>query len=101
MGSKARHIADLIGTGSRGKSVGHASVSLKADKNPSLTRMGQNKNDDLVVANTSSDRVGIQTTNPQATLDVEGDLRIGTDLEDNTGRVFKVYYANGDISWGE
>jgi hypothetical protein len=58
-------------------------------------------NDDLVVANTSSDRVGIQTTNPQATLDVEGDLRIGTDLEDNTGRVFKVYYANGDISWGE
>ena len=78
-------------------------VEIKGNKAKAqaVVRMGQNKNDDLVVANTSSDRVGIQTTNPQATLDVEGDLRIGTDLEDNTGRVFKVYYANGDISWGE
>lgn len=103
MASKGRHIADLMSEATRGKDLGSADVEIKGNKAKAqaVVRMGQNKNDDLVVANTSSDRVGIQTTNPQATLDVEGDLRIGTDLEDNTGRVFKVYYANGDISWGE
>ena len=80
MGSKARHLADLIATGSRGKSVGHASVGVKSDKNPSLTRMGQNKNDDMVVANTSSGFVGIQMTNPEKTLHVNGDLKIETTL---------------------
>ena len=55
----------------------------------------------MLVANTTSDKIGIQTTNPQAVLDVEGDIRVGTDLEDNTGRVFKVYHANGNIAWGE
>ena len=103
MASKGRHIADLMSEATRGKDLGSSDVEIKGNKAKAqaVVRMGQNKNDDLVVANTSSDRVGIQTTNPQATLDVEGDLRIGTDLEDNTGRVFKVYYANGDISWGE
>ena len=103
MASKGRHIADLMSEATRGEDLGSANVEIKGNKAKAqaVVRMGQNKNDDLVVANTSSDRVGIQTTNPQATLDVEGDLRIGTDLEDNTGRVFKVYYANGDISWGE
>ena len=103
MASKGRHLADFLSDDSRGKALGAAQVEIKSNKAQAqaVVRMGQNKNDDLVVANTSSDRVGIQTTNPQATLDVEGDLRIGTDLEDNTGRVFKVYYANGDISWGE
>lgn len=103
MASKARHLSDFLSDDSRGKDLGASQVEIKGNKAKAqaVVRMGQNKNDDLVVANTTSDKVGIQTTNPQATLDVEGDVRIGTDLEDNTGRVFKVYYANGDISWGE
>jgi hypothetical protein len=102
MASKARHMASLMSDASRGKDVGHADAVIKADKQSGKgKRLGSSDNDDLLVANTSSDRVGIQTDNPQATLDVEGDLRVGTDLEDNSGRVFKVHYANGDISWGE
>ena len=103
MASKGRHLADFLSDDSRGKDLGASQVEIKGNKAraQAVVRMGQNKNDDLLVANTSSDRIGIQTTNPQAVLDVEGDVRIGTDLEDNTGRVFKVYYANGDISWGE
>ena len=103
MASKGRHLADFLSDDSRGKDLGATQVEIKGNKAKAqaVVRMGQNKNDDLLVANTSSDRIGIQTTNPQAVLDVEGDVRIGTDLEDNTGRVFKVYYANGDISWGE
>jgi len=103
MASKGRHLADFLSDDSRGKDLGASQVEIKSNKAraQAVVRMGQNKNDDLVVANTSSDRVGIQTDNPQAVLDVEGDIRVGTDLEDNTGRVFKVYYANGDISWGE
>ena len=103
MASKARHLADFLSDDTRGKDLGAAQVEIKGNKAQAqaVVRMGQNKNDDLLVANTSSDRIGIQTDNPQAVLDVEGDVRIGTDLEDNTGRVFKVYYANGDISWGE
>ena len=103
MASKGRHLADFLTDDTRGKDLGASEVEIKGNKAKAqaVVRMGQNKNDDLVVANTSSDRVGIQTTNPQAVLDAEGDIRVGTDLEDNTGRVFKVYYANGDISWGE
>ena len=103
MPSKARHLADFLSDDSRGKDLGATQVEIKTNKAQAqaVVRMGQNKNDDLLVANTSSDRIGIQTDNPQAVLDVEGDIRVGTDLEDNTGRVFKVYYANGDISWGE
>ncbi len=103
MASKARHLADFLSDDSRGKDLGATQVEIKTNKAQAqaVVRMGQNKNDDLLVANTSSDRIGIQTDNPQAVLDVEGDIRVGTDLEDNTGRVFKVYYANGDISWGE
>mgnify|MGYP001462869090 CR=1 FL=1 len=76
---------------------------LNDDKvsNTAVNRLGTGAADDLLVANTSSDKIGIQTTNPQAALDVEGDIRVGTDLEDNTGRVFKTYYANGSIAWGE
>jgi len=103
MASKGRHLADFLSDDSRGKDLGAAQVEIKSNKAQAqaVVRMGQNKNDDLLVANTSSDRIGIQTTNPQAVLDVEGDIRVGTDLEDNSGRVFKVHYANGDISWGE
>ena len=103
MASKGRHLADFLTDDTRGKDLGASQVEIKGNKAKAqaVVRMGQNKNDDLLVANTSSDRIGIQTTNPQAVLDVEGDIRVGTDLEDNTGRVFKVYYANGDISWGE
>jgi hypothetical protein len=103
MASKGRHLADFLSDDSRGKALGATEVEIKSNKAQAqaVVRMGQNKNDDLLVANTSSDRIGIQTDNPQAVLDVEGDIRVGTDLEDNTGRVFKVYYANGDISWGE
>ena len=103
MASKGRHLADFLSDDSRGKALGATQVEIKSNKAQAqaVVRMGQNKNDDLLVANTSSDRIGIQTDNPQAVLDVEGDIRVGTDLEDNTGRVFKVYYANGDIGWGE
>jgi len=103
MASKARHLADMIAVGARGKALGNTDVSSKSNKmsNTSVTRVGTGRSDDLLVANTTSDRIGIQTTNPQAALDVEGDIRVGTDLEDNTGRVFKTYYANGSIAWGE
>ena len=103
MASKGRHLADFLSDDTRGKDLGASQVEIKSNKSraQAVVRMGQNKNDDLLVANTSSDRIGIQTTNPQAVLDVEGDIRVGTDLEDNTGRVFKVYYANTDIAWGE
>ncbi len=103
MPSKARHLADLMSDESRGKAVGNADASLKdaALSKTATTRMGASASDNLLVANTSSDRIGIQTDNPQAVLDVEGDVRVGTDLEDNTGRVFKTYYANGSIAWGE
>ncbi len=103
MASKGRHLADFLTDDTRGKDLGASQVEIKGNKAKAqaVVRMGQNKNDDLLVANTTSDRIGIQTTDPQAVLDVEGDIRVGTDLEDNTGRVFKVYYANGDISWGD
>ena len=103
MPSKARHLADLIAVGSRGKALGNTDVSIKSDKvsNTAVNRLGTGAADDLLVANTTSDNIGIQTTYPQAGLDVEGDIRVGTDLEDNTGRVFKVYHANGNIAWGE
>lgn len=102
MASKARHMASLMSDASRGKDVGNASAKIKAEKQSGGGRqLGASDSDDLLVANTTSDRVGIQTDNPQAVLDVEGDIRVGTDLEDNSGRVFKVHYANGDISWGE
>ncbi len=102
MASKARHMASLFTDDTRGKDLGHANAKIKAAKQSGGgKKLGASDDDDLLVANTTSDKVGIQTDNPQATLDVEGDVRIGTDLEDNTGRVFKVYYVNGDISWGE
>ena len=102
MASKARHIAALMTDTSRGVDLGNVNAKVKqATMQLGGTRLGASTSDDLLVANTTSDKVGIQTTNPQATLDVEGDVRIGTDLEDNTGRIFIVYYANGDISWGE
>ena len=103
MASKGRHLADFLSDDSRGRDLGASQVEIKGNKAKAqaVVRMGQNKNDDLLVANTTSDWIGIQTTNPQAVLDVEGDIRVGTDLEDNTGRVFKVYYANTDIAWGE
>jgi len=103
MASKARHLADFLSDDSRGKNLGAVQVEIKTNKARAIApvRIGASKTDDLLVANTTSDRIGIQTDNPQAVLDVEGDIRVGTDLEDNTGRVFKVYYANGDISWGE
>lgn len=86
----------------RGEALGSANAKIKDNKTPrGGKKLGADDDDDLLVANTTSDRVGIQTDNPQAVLDVEGDIRVGTDLEDNSGRVFKVHYANGDISWGE
>ena len=102
MASKGRHLADIIADTARGQNIGSANAKIKQSKDAQGgTKLGANADDDLLVANTTSDRVGIQTSNPQATLDVEGDLRIGTDLEDNSGRVFKVYQANGNIAWGE
>lgn len=86
----------------RGAALGSANGKIKDNKSARGGKsLGASDDDDLLVANTTSDKVGIQTNNPQATLDVEGDVRVGTDLEDNSGRVFKVHYANGDISWGE
>lgn len=102
MASKGRHLADIIADTARGQNIGSANAKIKQSKDAQGgKRLGASADDDLLVANTTSDRVGIQTNNPQATLDVEGDLRIGTDLEDNSGRVFKVYQANGNIAWGE
>jgi hypothetical protein len=102
MASKGRHLADIISDTARGQNIGAANAKIKQSKDAQGgKRLGADADDDLLVANTISDRVGIQTANPQATLDVEGDIRIGTDLEDNSGRVFKVYQANGNIAWGE
>lgn len=102
MTSKARHLSSLLKDSARGATLGSSDAKIKDDKQArGGKRLGATEDDDLLVANTTSDKVGIQTTNPQATLDVEGDVRVGTDLEDNSGRVFKVHYANGDISWGE
>jgi|TARA_B110000914_G_scaffold226352_2_gene250739 hypothetical protein len=99
MGSKARHIADLIALGSRGQAVGSSNAKMKTDK-AIMTVMGQNKNDDMLFANTSSDKVGIQTKSPTHTFHVNGDLKVSTTLYDDDDRAFKVYYANGDIAWG-
>lgn len=102
MASKGRHLADIISDTARGQNIGSANAKIKQSKNAQGgKKLGADADDDLLVANTTSDRVGIQTNTPQATLDIEGDLRIGTDLEDNSGRVFKVYQANGNIAWGE
>jgi len=86
MVSKARHIANLVKDNARSESIGEASIKIGGD---------------LLTANAAADKIGIGEANPQATLDIDGDLRVGTDLEDNTGRVFKVYQANGSIAWGE
>lgn len=47
--------------------------------------------------------VGANLTNLSVTVDatVSGNVKVGDDLKDNSDRVFKVYYANGDIAWGE
>ena len=76
MASKGRHLADFLSDDSRGRDLGASQVEIKGNKAKAqaVVRMGQNKNDDLLVANTTSDRIGIQTTNPQAVLDVEGDI---------------------------
>ena len=104
MASKARHIADMIAVGARGESVGSTSVKIKTTKSVGKTdtgwRFGADDTDDLFIANTSSDKVGIQTGNPTKTLDVNGDVRIRSGLYDSSERVFKVYYANNTVAWG-
>ena len=54
----------------------------------------------MVVANTSSGFVGIQTASPDKTLEVNGDIKVTGELYDDSDRQLKVYYANGDIAWG-
>lgn len=104
MASKARHIADLIATGARGQSVGSSLVKIKTDKSAAKTiggwKLGDDDDDDLFVANTNVNKVGIQLDNPTRTLDVNGDVRIRTGLYDSADRVFKVYYANNTVAWG-
>ena len=38
MPSKARHLADLIAVGSRGKALGNTDVSIKSDKQRNTTQ---------------------------------------------------------------
>ena len=49
MASKARHLADLIAVGARGKALGNTDVSIKSDKvsNTAVTRVGTGAADDL------------------------------------------------------
>lgn len=108
MASKARHLASLLSDESRGVDVGNASAKIKEEKSSFKNRASNKisfRNDDddqdILSVKTNTEKVGILTDNPQAVLDVEGDIRVGTDLEDNSGRVFKVYQANGSIAWGE
>lgn len=104
MASKARHIADMIAVGARGLSVGNTAVKIKTTKSAGKTttgwRFGADDNDDLLIANTSADKVGIQIGNPTKTLDVNGDIKVRTGLYDGSDRVFKVYYANNSVAWG-
>ena len=54
----------------------------------------------------SNNNVGIGNTNPTTALAVGGEayisanVKFGDDILDASNRVFKVYYANGDIAWG-
>lgn len=104
MASKARHIADMIATGARGQSVGSSNVKIKTTKSAGKTTsgwlFGANDEDDLLIANTTSDKVGIQIGTPSRTLDVNGDVRVRSGLYDSGDRVFKVYYANNTVAWG-
>ena len=49
MTSKARHLADLIAVGARGKALGNTDVSIKSDKvsNTAVSRLGTGEADDL------------------------------------------------------
>ena len=55
----------------------------------------------------SNNNVGIANTNPAHVFSVNGNTFFGANvtvkdtLLDGSNRAFKVYYANGDIAWGE
>ena len=54
----------------------------------------------------SNNNVGIGNTTPaddlsvQGTLFVSGNVSINSTIKDSSGRALLVYYANGDIAWG-
>jgi hypothetical protein len=54
----------------------------------------------------ANNNVGIGNTSPaddlsvQGTLFVSGNVSINSTLKDSSGRALAVYYANGDIAWG-
>jgi len=54
-----------------------------------------------------NNNIGIANTEPGHVLSVNGDAFMGANLKiadtllDNSDRAFKVYYANGDVAWGE
>lgn len=54
----------------------------------------------------SNNNVGIGNTSPaddlsvQGTLYVSGNVSINSTLKDSSGRELVVYYANGDVAWG-
>ena len=55
----------------------------------------------------SNNNIGIANTNPAHVFSVNGNTFFGANvtvndtLLDGSNRAFKVYYANGDIAWGE
>ena len=54
----------------------------------------------------ANNNVGIGNVNPSTALAVGGEayisanVKFGDDILDSSDRVFKVYYANGDVAWG-
>lgn len=54
----------------------------------------------------ANNNVGIGNANPTTALAVGGEayisanVKFGDDILDSSDRVFKVYYANGDVAWG-
>jgi hypothetical protein len=82
-------------------------LTQAASNNDLLQIMSYNIGSSNNITIASNNNIGIGNTNPAHLLSVDGDAYFGANviikdtLLDNSNRAFKVYYANGDIAWGE
>jgi hypothetical protein len=82
-------------------------LTQAASNNDLIQIMSYNIGSSNNITIASNNNIGIGNTNPAHLLSVDGDAYFGANviikdtLLDNSNRAFKVYYANGDIAWGE